>query len=148
MKESKTYDELIKYQTYDERLEYLRTNSPIGGETFGCDRYLNQALYKSPEWKSFRNKVIIRDQGCDLGLPGYGLDKREITIHHINPITVDDIVEKRPCVFDMNNVVCVSTNKTHKFIHYGTGKSYDPVPKEREMNDTSPWKRREPNGRK
>lgn len=140
---SKTYNELIKLKTYDERLTYLKTNSKIGGETFGCDRYLNQALYTSGEWKSFRNKVIRRDNGNDMGLDGYGLEKRDVTIHHINPITRDDIVNRNPCVFDMNNAITVSSSTTHKFIHFGNdtyGK--DPVPKEREPNDTSPWKRR------
>lgn len=137
----KSYSKLSKLPTYEERLEYLQTHSQVGDETFGNKRYLNQILYNTPEWRAFRNKVIIRDGGWDMGLEGYPVSKA--IIHHINPITAEDIVNRSPNIFDMENVVLVSYD-THNAIHYiedadqvAMRYSY----KERTPNDTCPWKK-------
>lgn len=115
-KYNKSYLELIKLETYEERLEYLMLYGSVGEETFGGSRQLNQTLYHSLEWHDFRNEVIIRDLGCDLGIDGLYIPSRAI-VHHINPITIEDILNRAPCVFDMNNVILVS-KKTHDIIHY------------------------------
>ena len=111
----------------------------VGEETFGGSRYLNQAFYKSKEWKTFRNEIILRDHGCDLGLENYPVDRFAI-IHHINPITKEDIINRNPCVFDKNNVILVS-RKTHDIIHYAF--SLEGIETEevifREPNDTTLW---------
>lgn len=135
----RTYNELTKMETFEERFEYLRLKSGVGIATFGSDRYLNQILYTSPEWKSFRRRIILRDNGCDLAIKD-----REIiggiTIHHLNPITVEDVINRDPAVFDPNNVVCVSHN-THNAIHYGDSNLLMPSkPTLRSPNDTCPWK--------
>lgn len=146
----KTYAALVQFGTIRERFEYLKLTGIVGKQTFGGDRYLNQALYTSPAWRSFRNRVIIRDNGCDLAMPGYeiisALDgkplKRRndyIIIHHINPLTVDDIQNNSPAIFDMNNVVCVSP-KTHRAIHYGDDRALPEEYVPRFLNDTCPWK--------
>lgn len=131
--------ELIQLKTYEERLEYLMLYGRIGTETFGKNRYLNQALYqRSQEWKDFRNRVIRRDLGCDLGIDGLYIDKYA-TVHHINPITDEDIINRAPCVFDMNNVILVS-DKTHRIIHYSP--KVDKMLYEfadRRPNDTKLW---------
>lgn len=135
----KTYLELIQLKTRQERLEYLMLYGKVGEETFGGRRYLNQAFYKSKEWKIFRNEIILRDNGCDLGLENYPIDKFPI-IHHINPITKEDIINRNPCVFDKNNVILVS-RKTHDIIHYAF--SLEGIETEevifREPNDTTLW---------
>jgi hypothetical protein len=133
----KTYQELVTIPTYEERYQYLQCHSQIGLQTFGGHRHLNQVLYSSPEWRSFRRRVIIRDDGLDMAMadhPIYG----SIIIHHINPITIDDVLNRNPMVFDMNNVVCVS-ELTHKAIHYG---DLNLLPKdyvERKPGDTKLW---------
>lgn len=138
----KTYDELITLETYEERLRYLMTNSAIGAETFGCSRYLNQAFYSSREWKDMKSKIVLRDNGCDMALPGYTIMSNAV-LHHINPITIEDILERTPALFDPNNIVLVSSD-THRLIHYmnKNNQVLDPIPKEREEFDTIPWKRR------
>lgn len=135
---TKTYEELILLKTFEERFEYLSMSGKIGDPTFGSHRGLNQMLYTSPEWKEIRRKVILRDNGCDLALPGYQISTRAY-IHHINPITEDDILNHSPEIFSLNNLVCVSF-KTHNAIHYGNkeGISRDPVI--RRPNDTCPWR--------
>ena len=146
----RNYKGLIQLPTIKERFEYLRLNGKIGDQTFGGRRYLNQALYMSDEWRSFRNKVIIRDDGCDMAMPGYSimpafynkkLKGREdyIIIHHINPLSVEDIQRASSAVFDMNNVVCVS-HRTHMAIHYGDERLLPQDPVVRRPNDTSPWR--------
>ena len=135
---SKTYSELITFDTFQERFEYLRIRGFVGKETFGRDRYLNQTLYRSKEWRQFRNRVIIRDNGCDLGIDGRDIFDHVI-IHHINPIGLEDIVNRAPCVFDMNNVICVS-HDTHNAIHYGDGQYLSTIPQERKPGDTCPWR--------
>lgn len=135
---SKSYLELVQLPTRKERLEYLMLYGRVGEDTFGKNRYLNQALYQSREWKLFRNEIIIRDHGCDLGLDGYGIDKRAI-IHHINPLTVEDILERRSCVFDKNNVILVSRT-THDIIHYAfTLEGIEDEIIERRPGDTKLW---------
>ena len=134
----KSYSELITLPTFEERFEYLRLNGTVGSETFGHDRYLNQTLYRSPEWKRFRHKIIIRDNGCDLACEGYEIYEK-ILIHHINPITVKNILERNPMVFDPENVVCTILN-THNAIHYGDDSLIIKAPIRRHKNDTCPWR--------
>lgn len=135
----KTYSELITLPTFEERYEYLRVDGRVGEATFGYDRYLNQVLYTSPEWKSFRDKIIIRDDGFDLACDGYEVPTR-LTVHHIEPITVEDVLNRHPKVFDPDNVVCVSHN-THMAIHYGDSSMLPANPVERKPNDTCPWRK-------
>lgn len=135
----KSYKELSRLQTFEERYEYLKLNGQVGSDTFGFDRYLNQALYNSTEWRRFRRAVIIRDNGCDLGDPGHMILEDRIIIHHINPLTVKDLEERSEALFDMNNVICVS-NRTHQAIHYGDQRLLPRDPIERKPNDTIPWK--------
>ena len=135
----KTYSELISIPDYLDRYNYLKIGGRIGAETFGYDRYLNQILYTSEEWRIFRREIIIRDNGCDMGHPDYELEER-IIVHHINPITVEDVLNRDPKVFDPENVVCVSLN-THNAIHYGDESLLILPPVERSKNDTCPWRR-------
>ena len=134
----KTYSELIAFSTFEDRFEYLQLKGIVGQETFGFDRYLNQILYNSKEWKHLRNEIIVRDNGCDLALEGFEIHGR-ILIHHINPITIDDVIKRREMVFDPENLVCV-THNTHNAIHYGDKSLLITGPVERRANDTCPWK--------
>lgn len=138
MMNTKRYSELITISTYEERFKYLQLKGAVGNDTFGYDRYLNQILYNSPEWKRLRNQIIIRDNGRDLGCEGYEIYGR-ILIHHMNPITVEDIVSRDPIVFDPENLICVSHN-THNAIHYGDESLLILAPVERTKNDTCPWR--------
>ena len=132
----KTYEELSKLSTFKERFEYLKMPGTVGIETFGFDRYLNQALYKSPEWKRVRREVLIRDNGCDLGCDDREIGGR-IIVHHMNPLTEKDILNRNPAVFDPNNLVCVSID-THNAIHYN-GQVEEDICSERKANDTKLW---------
>lgn len=134
----KTYSELIALPTFEDRFEYLQLKGIVGQETFGFDRYLNQILYNSKEWKHLRNEIIVRDDGCDLALEGFEIHGR-ILIHHINPITIDDVIKRREMVFDPENLICV-THNTHNAIHYGDKSLLITGPIERRANDTCPWK--------
>lgn len=134
----KTYSELITIPTYKERFEYLKLGGVVGRDTFGYDRYLNQAFYNSPEWKHFRRDIIIRDNGCDLACEGYNIRGR-IILHHINPITYEDLINRSSILFDQENIVCV-THNTHNAIHYGDSNLLTTGPIERTTNDTCPWK--------
>lgn len=134
----KSYSELITLPTFEERFEYLRLNGTVGSETFGHDRYLNQTLYRSPEWKRFRHKIIIRDNGCDLACEGYEIYEK-VLIHHINPITIKDILERNSMVFDPENAVCTVLN-THNAIHFGDESLITKAPIKRSKNDTCPWR--------
>lgn len=135
----RTYSELLTFKTFEERFDYLKLNGIVGKDTFGFDRYMNQLLYhNSKEWKAVRNKVIVRDNGCDLGMEGYDILGR-ILVHHLNPITIDDIKNRSPTIFDLNNLICVSHN-THNAIHYGDESLLVKAPIERKLNDTCPWK--------
>ena len=135
----RSYKKLSRLKTFQERYEYLRLNGDVGKDTFGFDRYLNQSFYTSMEWRRFRNAVIVRDNGCDLGDPEHEIHGDRIIIHHINPLTVKDLEERTDALFDMNNVICVS-DKTHKAIHYGDESLLPQNPVERKPGDTCPWK--------
>ena len=139
MKNIKTYSELITIPTFEERFEYLKLDGQVGVETFGFDRYLNQAFYKSDEWLSIRDYVITRDNGCDLGMEGYEIYGR-ILIHHINPITKDDIIQRSRILLDPENLI-TTVKRTHDAIHYGDSNLLMKAPIERRKNDTCPWRR-------
>ena len=135
----KCYSELIKLPTLVERFEYLRTYSKIGEETFGGQRMLNQMLYQKNElWKSLRRKVIIRDNGFDLGVEGYSIVGK-IIVHHINPLTKEQLLNFDPCIFDEENLISCSHN-THNAIHYGDKSLLPQDPIERRPFDTCPWR--------
>ena len=134
----KTYSELKELKTFKERYDYLKLAGSVGEETFGSLRYLNQAFYTSYEWKRIRREIILRDCGCDLGVEGYELQKY-VVIHHMNPITAQDIENGNPDIFDPRFLICVS-ERTHRAIHYGD-KSLLPRPLiERRPGDTCPWR--------
>lgn len=134
----RTYSELITIPTFEERFEYLQLKGSVGKDTFGYDRYLNQVLYHSPEWKRLRNQIIIRDGGCDLACDGYDIYGK-VLIHHLNPITVEDVLARSQKVFDPDNLVCV-THNTHNAIHYGDVNLLATGPIIRTKNDTCPWR--------
>lgn len=134
----KTYSELITIPTFIERFEYLKIGGAVGAATFGHDRYLNQILYNSEEWKRFRREIIIRDNACDLACEDYEIPKYVI-VHHINPITVEDVINRNPMIFDPENVVCTSL-RTHNAIHYGDKDLLITEPIIRTPNDTCPWR--------
>lgn len=127
------------YDTFEERFNYLKLEGRVGKETFGYDRYLNQILYKDKEWLRIRRDIIIRDDGCDLGIPGRGIHGK-ILVHHINPITVEDVLNRSPKVFDPDNLICTSL-LTHNAIHYSDESILTLDPVERRPNDTCPWKK-------
>ena len=136
----RTYSELITLPTFIERFRYLKLNGSVGMDTFGHDRYLNQILYHSEEWRRFRREVILRDNGCDLGCEDYEIHGR-VLIHHINPITVEDVIRRDPCIFDFENVISTSHN-THNAIHYGDESLLVTEPIVRTPYDTCPWRRK------
>lgn len=135
----KCYSELITIPTFIERYRYLKIGGRVGADTFGHDRYLNQILYHSGEWLDFRDEIIIRDNGCDLAHPEFELHDR-ILIHHINPITVEDVLRRDPKIFDPENVISTCLN-THNAIHYGDESRLMLLPITRTKNDTCPWRR-------
>lgn len=134
----RTYSELSKFQSFEERFQYLKIGGGVGVDTFGHDRYLNQWFYKSNEWKSLRNHIIIRDNGCDLGLEGYDIYSH-IIIHHMNPISVDDILSRSDFLINPEYLVCTQL-LTHNSIHYGVENLTPITPTIRRPNDTCPWK--------
>lgn len=136
----KTYSEMIKLPTFEERFRYLRLGGKVGEETFGFDRYINQKFYKDPEWLAARDYVIVRDNGCDLGVPGREIQEGVIVmVHHINPITVEDIIHRSDKLFDPENLITTIKN-THDAIHYGDESLLITAPIERTKNDTCPWR--------
>lgn len=135
----KSYSELILLPTFEERLEYLKLDGVVGRETFGYARYLNQRLYHDPRWLRRKSEVIVRDNGCDLGVDGYTI-YGPILVHHINPITIDDILIQRACVFDLDNLI-TTWLRTHNAIHYGTVDDVIDKVIERKPNDTCPWRK-------
>lgn len=135
----RSYSEMKALPTFEERYKYLRLGGVVGEETFGFDRYLNQLFYKDPEWRATRDKVILRDEGCDLGISGREIYGR-VLIHHINPITKEDILHRSPKLFDLENLICTS-KLTHDAIHYGDDSILYKDPIERTKNDTCPWRR-------
>lgn len=139
MNKIRTYSELITLPTFEERFNYLKLDGLVGKETFGYDRYLNQYLYqRNPRWKKSRDKVIIRDDGCDLGVEGFEIFGK-IIVHHMNPITMDDIINDRDWIYDPEFLICTVHN-THNAIHYGDEKILMTAPIVRTKNDTCPWK--------
>ena len=135
----KSYTELSKLKTFNDRFNYLKLDGVVGEETFGYDRILNQVLYKSAKWRKVRDKVLIRDNGNDLGIEGYQINGRAI-IHHMNPITVDDVLKEREWIFDPEYLITVS-DLTHKAIHYSNENILPKEPVERIKNDTCLWKK-------
>jgi hypothetical protein len=135
----RTYGELIKIEKFLDRYEYLKLNGSVGAETFGFDRWLNQIFYRSPEWKHIREEVIIRDDGCDLGIRDRPIGGR-IYVHHMNPIDVKSIVERKSILLNPDFLICCSHN-THEAIHYGNSDILLPDKfVERKPNDTIPWR--------
>ena len=135
----RTYSELITIPTFKERFEYLKLNGKVGEETFGFDRYLNQSFYKSPEWRSARDYVIIRDLGCDLAMEGHEIFGK-IIVHHMNPISMHDIINRTEYLLNPEYLISTIKN-THDAIHYGDGSLLITGPIERSKNDTCPWRR-------
>lgn len=133
----RTFSELKRIKTFKERYQYLRLSGIVGESTFGFDRHINQMLYTSKRWLHTRDEIIIRDQGCDLGIEGYEIYGR-IIIHHINPITLEDIELDRDEIYDPEFLIC-TTHITHLAIHYGDESLLPQVPILRKRNDTCPW---------
>lgn len=134
----KTYSELIRIPTFEERFNYLKLDGRIAEETFGFDRWMNQRFYHSSEWKRIRDQVIVRDLGCDLAFEGYEIGGN-IIIHHINPVLLKDLVELNPEIYNPDYLVCVS-HRTHNAIHYGDKSLLPPTVIQRSRNDMCPWK--------
>jgi hypothetical protein len=134
----KTYRDLRRLRTFEDRFEYLKLGGVVGKSTFGFERYLNQVFYKSGEWRASRTGIIIRDNGCDLAIEDREIFGRLI-VHHINPITIEDIERGADCLFDPDNLICTSHN-TSEAIHYGDASLLLCLPKERRKGDTHLWK--------
>lgn len=134
----RTYSELITIPTFEERYKYLKIGGKVGEETFGFERYLNQEFYKSYEWQSIRRQVIVRDLGCDLGIKDREIHGK-IIVHHMNPITIDDIIEASDFLLNPEYLIC-TLKSTHDAIHYGDESLLIKAPVERMKNDTCPWK--------
>ena len=136
----KTYTELIRLPTFKERFDYLYVGGQVGAKTFGNERYLNQVFYESEEWKAVRRAVILRDNACDLGIEGREIqNSRLVRIHHLNPITIEDIRNHSPKLTDPENLI-TCLNKTHQAIHYTGWDGVLQEPVERAPNDTCPWR--------
>lgn len=139
MNKIRNYTELSKLKTFKERFEYLKLDGKVGEETFGFDRYLNQMFYTSEEWKRVRNYVITRDCGCDLGIKDMEIQDRLILVHHMNPISKQDIIDKTDILLDPEYMI-TTTKRTHDAIHYGDDSILYNDPIERFKNDTCPWR--------
>ena len=139
MENIRTYSELSKLKTFRERYEYLKLGGIVGEDTFGFDRYLNQRFYTSKEWKQIRNFVITRDNGCDLGIPDHKIIDDLILVHHMNPITKDDIINKSEMLLNPEYLI-TTVKPTHDAIHYGDESLLVEDYIERSKNDTCPWK--------
>lgn len=133
------YSELIELPTFEDRYFYLKLGGKVGEETFGFDRYLNQIFYKSDEWLSVRDRVIVRDLGCDLGIKDREIHGR-IMVHHMNPITKEDILDRSDFLLNPEYLI-TTVKRTHDAIHYGDDSLIIPTNIERRKNDTCPWKR-------
>lgn len=131
------YSELRRLETFDERFRYLALHGSVGRSTFGSDRYVNQLFYTSRQWRSVRREVIVRDQGCDLGIEGFEIHKG-LYIHHMNPMTLRDIAEGNPEILDPEFLITVS-HSTHNAIHYGDERLLPRQPVERRPGDTKLW---------
>lgn len=138
-KNIRTYSELMKLSTFEERYEYLKLNGSVGEDTFGYDRYLNQLFYKTKEWISLRNYIITRDNGCDLGASDREIRGDKIIIHHMNPISKGDILNRSEYLLNPEYLICTTSN-THNAIHYGNSDLLYKGPVVRSKNDTCPWR--------
>lgn len=139
MRHDKTYSDLLRLETFEDRFKYLEIGGRIGIESFGYDRYLNQIFYSSYEWLKVRDKVIIRDNGMDLGVDGYPINGK-IIVHHINPITIDDVLERNPDIFNLDYLISCAL-QTHNALHYGDESYLNRfIVNERKPNDTTPWR--------
>lgn len=134
---SRTYEEMASYDTFDERFEYLKLGGVVGETVFGFHRYVNQLFYSSSRWRSTRSEVILRDNGCDLAMPDREIVDR-IYIHHINPVSLEQLEEDLDCLYDLNNLVCVSYD-THLAIHYGSDDLLPKIALARTPGDTTLW---------
>lgn len=135
--EIKTYSKLIRLRTFEARFEYLALYGKVGQDTFGRDRYLNQNFYRSREWRRARNEVIVRDNGCDLSMPGFDIYDK-IYVHHMNPITMDDLDYNFESLIDPELLICTSFN-THQAITFGNKNNLLLLPRERRKGDTKLW---------
>lgn len=136
----RSYSELSKLETFEDRFNYLRLNGQVGRDTFGFDRIFNQRFYLSREWKRIRDHVIVRDNGCDLGVEGYEIHGQRIVIHHLNPISLEDIEKQTDFLLDPEYLI-TTIHSTHNAIHYGDENLLTRAPVERQRNDTCPWRR-------
>lgn len=133
----RSYPELLNFTSFEQRFDYLKLNGSVAHSTFGGKRQLGRAFYTSPEWRRVRREVILRDSGCDLGCPDFPVHGK-IFVHHINPITADDVIRRHPAVLDPDNLITVSFD-THNAIHYGDYSLVDKDVVERRPFDTTPW---------
>lgn len=134
---NKSYEELMSIESFEKRYEYLQLSGVVGEETFGANRYLNQSIYTSSKWKDLRRKAIIRDNGCDLGHSDRQLNTH-IVLHHINPLTLEDIETNSPKIYDLDNLICTSL-ETHNAIHFGDDRLILKNFEERKRGDTTLW---------
>ena len=132
------YSELIRFDSFLDRYNYLQLKGQVGLDTFGLDRYLNQTLYRSSRWRRTRDKVILRDNGCDLGYEGFDIFDK-IRVHHMNPLSIEDIEDDVDEIYDPEFLICCSFN-THNAIHYGDERLLPQLPVDRRPGDTCPWK--------
>jgi hypothetical protein len=133
----RTYRELRRLETFEERFEYLSLKGEVGQATFGFDRWINQQFYRSAQWKRVRSQVILRDNGCDLGVPGYDI-RAQLVVHHMNPVTVEDVEVGRSWILDPDFLI-TTTHRTHNAIHYGDDSLLVKPPVERRAGDTKLW---------
>lgn len=133
----KTYTELSRINTFEDRFEYLRLHGAVGRTTFGFDRHINQTFYKSHEWKRARDIVIVRDDGCDLGVPGYEIHG-SLLIHHINPMVVEDVIHGEDWIFNPEYLI-TTTQNTHNAIHYSDASLLPKIVVARSSGDTKLW---------
>jgi len=134
---ARTYSELRSLKSFEDRYEYLRLKGKVGLTTFGFERYLNQRFYTSIQWRSVRDFVIVRDEACDLGMPGYEISSR-ILIHHMNPVSIEDFENGNSSILDPEFLIS-TMNRTHLAIHFGDKSKIPQIPKSRRSGDTSPW---------
>lgn len=136
----RSYSELVKLNTFEERFQYLRLNGQVGKDTFGFDRIFNQKFYRSYEWRRLRDQIIVRDNGCDLGVTGHEIYGQRILIHHLNPISLKDIEDGSDLLLNPEYLI-TTIHSTHNAIHYGDESLLPTSPIERKPNDTCPWRR-------
>lgn len=134
---TRCYSEVSRLPTFEERFQYLKLDGSVGRSTFGFDRYLNQGFYRSREWKQARDGVIVRDNGCDLGIPGYDIHM-DLLVHHMNPMLPDDVIHGEEWILDPEYLIC-TTKETHNAIHYGNPTPYPKVTVARRPGDTTLW---------